>query len=280
MTAGAPEERDRFRRSRSPRWRLMGVGPSTIRGRFLAWFNWWHITGLAGVLFAIGSFALAVSPARDFLRYRFRVSDVAGFFDDRASATLLVTYLDGLLVGVVLLVFASGLRSYLSRAEGGYSMWSHLVLVAGGVAAAVTLAMQPFAQTLALAGATGLDESLLDAAVWFTTTHNNAVAVPIATLVLATSIVDLRTKIFGWLAGFVGLAAVALTFTGLAWPLVGTPRGVLGFLMLFGRLLTTAWFVLVGVKLMAVKRPPLHMPGEGLFDPSSIVEGWNDEDGA
>lgn len=254
------------------------MGDATKRRKVWAWFSWWHVTGAAGTIFGLGSFALVLSPARDLLRYRFRISDVAGFFDDRASSTLLVTYLESLLFGVFLLVFSSGLRSYLSRAEGGYSMWSHLVLVAGGVAAAVSLALQPFAQALALVGASELDESVLDAALWLTQTLNTAVTVPIVTLVLATSIVDLRTKLFGRAVGVTGLLAVVLSVIGLAWPLAGTTRGVLGFFMLFGRILTTAWFALVGVTLMTVKRPPLHMPGEGLFDPPVIVEGWTDPD--
>lgn len=65
-----------------------------------------------------------------------------------------------------LLVFSSGLRSYLSRAKGEYSMWSHLILAAGAVAAAITLALHPLVKTLALAGPEGLDESLLTAAIW------------------------------------------------------------------------------------------------------------------
>lgn len=280
MTLDQPDKEGRPSPIRSSRWQTLRSGRTTVARRFVAWFNWWHVTGAAGALFGIGSFALVASPARDLFRYTFREPDIAGFFDDRAPSTLIVTYVDGLLVGVILLIFSSGLRSYLSRAEGGYSMWSHLVLVAGGVAAAVTLAMHPFAQTLALVGAGELDESLLEAALWFATTLDSAVAIPITTLVLATSIVDLRTRVFGRLVGFIGLTAASVSLVGIAWPLAGTTWGLLGLLMLFGRVLTTAWFLLVGVKLMLVERPPLHMPGEGLFDPPSIMESWNDENGA
>ena len=239
-----------------------------------AWMSWWHITGLAGLIYGLGSIALVLSPARELLRVKFRISNLAGFFDDRASATLTASYVEALLAGVCLLVFASGLRSYLSRAEGGYSMWSHLVLAAAGVAAAVTLTMQPFAQALALAGAADIPEPILEAAVWFSELTRSAIAVPIATLVISASIIDVRTRVFGGAAGIMGLIAAAASIIGAAWPVSGSTFGMLGFLLVFGQYLTFAWFVVVGVKLVVVAKPPLHIPGEGLFDPAPLIEGW------
>ncbi len=238
------------------------------------WLSWWHITGLAGLIYGLGSIALVLSPAREFLRVRFRVSDLAGFFDERASATLAASYMEALLAGVFLLVFASGLRSYLSRAEGGYSMWSHLVLAAAGVAAAVTLTMQPFAQALALAGSADLGEPILEAAIWFSELTRTAVAIPIATLVISASIIDVRTRVFGGAAGVMGLIAAIASIVGAGWPITGSTFGMLGFLLVFGQYLTFAWFVVVGLKLVVVAKPPLHIPGEGLFDPAPLIEGW------
>lgn len=242
-----------------------------------SWLTWWRVAGFAGAIYGAGSLAVVLAPSRGFFRTRFREAHVAAFFDSRSVVTLQVAYLDALLAGVFLLVFASGLRSYLSRAEGGYSMWSHLVLAAAGVAGAITLALLPFAQTLALVGASGIDESLLHAGIWFTEVVRATVAIPIATMVFAASIIDVKTRVFGGGVGIMGVVAALATVVGAAWPLMGTTVSVFGFLLVFGQVLTLTWFVVVGAKLIVVRQPPLHMPGEGLFDPAPLLEGWKNK---
>ena len=239
-------------------------------------FSWWHLTGLAGIVYALGSSALALLPARDVFRTQFLVMDLDAFFAGRQDSLLWVAYLEGLLAGVFLLIFSSGLRSYLSRAEGGYSMWSHLVLVAGGVAAALTLTVHPLLKTLALVGTSRIDDSFLVAAIRFDSAFQSTVLIPLATLVLAVSVVDLRTGVFSKSIGGVGLFTSTLLLVGAAWPLAGPSLSILGFSMILGRLLLVLWILAIGIKLLRVKKPPLHMPGEGLFDSAPMIEGWTD----
>lgn len=84
-----------------------------------SWTKWWKITGFSGVVYGAGSMALSFSPARDLFRTKFSITDAAEFYSDRQDAILLVAYFESILAGVFLLIFSSGLRSYLSRAEGG-----------------------------------------------------------------------------------------------------------------------------------------------------------------
>ena len=245
--------------------------------RLRLWLTWWRIAGLGGLFYAVGSAAVILSPSREFFRTTFRVGRVATYFNDRADAVLQAAYLESILAGILLLVFASGLRSYLSRAEGGYSMWSHLVLAAAGVGAAATLMVVPFAQTLALVDAATIVESILHAGIWFAEVVRTTIAIPIAAMVLSASLIDAKTRVFGGAVAIMGLLAAFTSIIGAAWPLIGTPVGILGFLMAFGQILTVAWFAVVGVKMIRVHQPPLHMPGEGLFDPAPIVEGWTNK---
>lgn len=246
-------------------------------GRLRLWLTWWRVAGLAGFLYSLGSAAIILSPSREFFRTTFRISRIATYFNDRSQEVLQVAYVESILAGILLLVFASGLRSYLSRAEGGYSMWSHLVLAAAGVAAAVTLMVQPFAQTLALINAATVDDSILHAGIWFAEVVRTTVSIPIAAMVISASLVDAKTRVFGGTVAVMGLLAALTSIIGAAWTLTGTPVGVLGFLMAFGHILTLAWFAVVGVKLMLVNQPPLHMPGEGLFDSAPVVGGWTNK---
>lgn len=64
---------------------------------------------------------------------------------------------------------------------------------------------------------------------------------------------------------------------GGAWPLRGSTLSFLGFAVLYGRLLLALWFVSVGISLMRTKAPPWHVPGEGLFDPRPMIEGYRDQ---
>lgn len=256
---------------------MVETAPRLPVWRLKSWLTWWRVAGFSGLFYAVGSAAITLSPSKEFFRTRFRVGHIAAYFDERASVVLYTSYSEAILAGVFLLVFATGLRSYLSRAEGGYSMWSHLVLAAGGVAAAVTLVVQPFAETLALVGAAAIDEPLLHAGIWFGELVRSTIAIPLATMVLSASVVDLKTRIFGGTVGILGALAASSAFLGAAWPLTGTTLSVFGFLLVFGNVLTLTWFAVVGVKLIAVKRPPLHMPGEGLFDRSPIIEGWTNQ---
>lgn len=242
-----------------------------------SWLRWWRVTGLAGIIYGLGTAALALFPSRDFFRLRFLITDVQAFFAEREPSLLVVVYLEAMLAGFFLLVFSSGLRSYLSRAEGGYSMWSHLVLGSGSVAAAITLAVHPVMKTLALVGVARIDPGVLGATVRFESALQSTVVVPLATMVLAASVVDLKTGVFAKWVGGLGVAATLLLFLGAAWPLTGSSFGLLGFALLYGRLLLVAWFVAVGMKLILVQSPPLHVPGEGLFDPGPMIEGWRDE---
>lgn len=134
-------------------------------------------------------------------------------------------------------------------------------------------------KTLALAGPEDLDESLLAAAIWLNVSLESTVVIPLATVVIATSIVDLKTGVFGKWVGGVGVVVSILLLVGAAWPLRGSTLSFLGFTMLYGRLLLALWFVSVGISLMKTKAPPWHVPGEGLFDPRQMIEGFKDQDG-
>lgn len=242
-----------------------------------SWLGWWRLTGFSGIVYGGGTVALALFPAREFFRTRTLVMNPEEFLAVREASILQVGYAEAVLAGAFLLIFSSGLRSYLSRAEGGYSMWSHLVLGAGAVAASVTLAAHPLMRTLVLAGPASFEPSLLRAAVWFEAAVESTVAVPLATMVLAASVVDLKTKVFGRWPGGMGLFVCSLLLVGAAWPLQGSAPGLLAFVFLYGRLLLALWLVTVGLKLVVVNAPPLHVPGEGLFDPGPMIEGWSDE---
>jgi hypothetical protein len=200
-------------------------------------------TGIAFVVLAITSYMvggespLPTDPTQE----------VVAYYTDNRDSVLLSTYLWGL-AGIMYLWFLGSLRAHLRRAEGEPGRLSAVVFgagIAGGAVYSVGVSISSaLGYSIAQNASAELTETFSDLA-----THlYNGTAFPFFVLVLATTLVSGRTKVFpawlGWFGWLVALLALAGTLTVVvdSGPFaIGEIVSILGF---FGFFL---WFLAVAI---------------------------------
>ena len=217
--------------------------------------RWWRWGAAAGILFVVlfivGLIVQGSTPSVDD-----PVTKVKDYFLDHRDRWLVGDYLIGLAFLLFFLPFLSCLRGLLARAEGDEAVWSRVVFAAGiaflVVGAATSLAQGALAYGAVAHAGDDVIQTLTDIDYYGFTTISLAAGV----LVLAASIVILRTGIlWAWLGGLGLLEAVIAVIAPLA-VLSRDPDsalGILGFIAFIG---FGVWIILVAVGMWMTKALP------------------------
>lgn len=160
--------------------------------------------GLAAAAFERGA-PPATAPAAEALT----------FFIKYRSELLAQSLLFILSAGAYLWFF-SGLRSYLSRAEGGTGVLSAVVYGAGVIWAGLQMVFQSGQIALAMGSGPDVPPALIGMMTDLTYALSVVAYVPMAMMLAAVALTSLRTRAFpawlGWLSAIAGAANLAMSF--------------------------------------------------------------------
>lgn len=165
------------------------------------------LAGVAFVVLTIISFALGGEPpdADDPVR------EVVEHYDDNAGVTMLATVVESV-AAVALLFFAAAVRRALRRGEDGAGVLS-VVAFAGGIVAAAGIGTDAAIRFTLAETVTDVDPAVTQTLNAFWSSFFWPMVIGIATLILATGLAALRTRVIPkWLA-WVGFLIVIVFFT-------------------------------------------------------------------
>lgn len=200
-------------------------------------------TGIAFVVVAFASFFLG----GEFPMPEDSTEQVAAFYTENADQVLWSLWLWGV-AGILFLWFLGSLRSHLMKAEGDTGRLS-AVAFGGGIAAGVVYSIgisisSALAFGIAQNGSAELTDALSDLATHF----YNGSAFGFFVLVLATTIVSGRTKVFpawlGWLGWLIALSTLAGTLTVVVDSGPFATGGIVNIVGFFGFFL---WFLALAI---------------------------------
>ncbi len=185
-----------------------------------------RLTPLTGVLFvvliAVGIFMVGDTPGVDA-----SPREVVDYYTDHDTVTMLGSLLEALGC-VALLFFAASLRSALRRRENGSSILS-VTAFAGGVVASAGIAVDASIRIALADAANDIDPVALQALNAFWEDFFWPISVGLGTLILATGLSALRTRVIPVWLGWVSILVFIALFTpagfvaalvALAWVLV------------------------------------------------------------
>src|SRR5438128_2705389 len=214
--------------------------------------KWERYAALGGVLFVVlalvGTFIAGEPPAADD-----SAKKVVEFFRDHDNAIRAAQYLS-VASFVPLLFWLGSLWSRMRRAEGGHPR----LAVTAGIGAAVGVSAAGVSFALVSAIALSLHEKTLDPGgartlYLLSLTLLGPAAFGILTLVLATSVLSLRTRVFPTWVAALGLVDSLLWIAG-ALALVST-QNAFGFLGLVAFLAWAVWIVATSVLMYRGSEP-------------------------
>jgi hypothetical protein len=214
--------------------------------------KWERYAALAGVLFVVaavvGAFVAGEPPAADDSARK-----VVDYFHDHDTAIRAAQYVNAAAF-VPLLFWLGSLWARMRRSEGGQAR----LAVTAGFGAALGLISAGVSFALISAISLSVPEKTLGPAVartlyLFSLTLLGAAAFGLLTLVLAVSILSLRTRMFPAWVAVLGFVDTVLWIVG-ALALVST-RGALGFLGLLAFLVWLVWILATSVLMYRGSEP-------------------------
>jgi hypothetical protein len=216
--------------------------------------SWQKVTGWAGVLGVIISFGLGAGIASSGPNINASAEEIRTWFVDNETGVALFTWAMPLAFGVLILLFASGLRSLLAPADAGNEqIWSRLSFAGAVVQASVGLVGLSFWGVLGQADILAVmsDEMVRTLAAFDTMLFFSIMTWPTAVFLLGASVVIVQSgvlpKWIGWAGGVFALSGVigALwIFSGDSEGFVGAAFGAVGF---FGMHL---WILVVAIAMI------------------------------
>ena len=169
-------------------------------------------TGIAFVVLAFASYLIAGELPRP----GDSTEQVVAFYTDDSDKVLWSMWLFGI-AGVLFLWFLASLRSHLARAEGDPGRLSTVVLLGGIAGGAVYAIGVTVSSALAFGIAQDASAELTDVLSDLATHLYNGSAFGFFVLVLATTLISGRTKVFpawlGWFGWLIALLTLASTLT-------------------------------------------------------------------
>ena len=190
---------------------------------------WKHVAGWAGIGYAVIIVAALVLIV-DAPTFSDSAADYREYFSTNETQIAWLTFCLPIAY-LLLLVFASGLRSFLESVDGAdEGMWSRL-----SFAAAITM-VAVSAIGWAVWAVLGLDEVLTVASdetvtalfAFITVIFSAFVPIGQAAFMVGASVLILRSGIVARWIGWFGLAVSVLMFAGSLWRVSGDPEGLLG----------------------------------------------------
>ncbi len=219
--------------------------------------SWRKLTGWSGVAFVV-IFLASELPLADTPALEDSAGDVRQWFEANTTQIAWTTWGVALAVGLLFLLFASGLRSHLEPADANNAgVWSRL-----SFASAITM--------VAIAGgkagfwAVLTQEDVLSAATDATVKTLSAIElimlgtiIPwvMAVFLLGASVVILQSGIMAKWLGWLGLLAAVLFVIGSLWLVTGDEESVIGMLTLVGYVGFLTWTVGAAISLIRSDTP-------------------------
>src|SRR5687768_10619291 len=177
--------------------------------------RWEKLGAATGIVFVVLAFA-SYLIAGELPRPGDSTEQVVAYYTDDSDKILWSMWLFGL-AGIAFLWFLGSLRSHLMKAEGGTGRLS-AVAFGGGIAAGVVYSIGiSISSALAFGIAQNASAEITDVLSDLATHLYNGSAFGFFVLVLATTLISGRTKVFpawlGWLGWLVALLALGSTLT-------------------------------------------------------------------
>lgn len=214
--------------------------------------SWRKIAGWSGVLFVV-VFVATSAPVADGPAIGDPADDVRSWLEESGGAIALTTWGGALSVSFLLLVFASGLRSFLGSVEvSSDGMWSRFSFAGAVIMAALGMSKAMFWAVLSLDEVrhAASDETLQTLAAFDGVAVATLVPWGSAAFLLGASIVLLQTGVMSKWLGWFGLSVVLAFAIGTLWLFSGDMQGPLGVLTLIGFLGFLVWTLTVAVRLI------------------------------
>ncbi len=214
--------------------------------------SWRKVTGWSGlafvIVFLVSELPLADTPALDA-----PAADIRQWFEANATQIAVTMWGVALAVGLLFLLFASGLRSVLAPEDEDYGgIFVRLSFAAAVTLVAINAAKSGFWLVLShnSVRSSASDELVTALAAFETVLLTTAVAWGVAVFLLGASTVMLRSGVFARWLGWLGVSSAILLVSGSLWPVTDNEQGLLGFLVLIGFVGWLAWMTGVAIALV------------------------------
>lgn len=218
--------------------------------------SWRQVTGWSGVLFAV-VFVAASAPVADGPAPGSPAAEVRTWLEANTGGIAWTTWSGAFSLAILLLLFASGLRSFLGSVETtSEGVWSRLSFSGAVIMACLGMSKAMFWAVLSLDEVRNAasDQTVHTLAAFDAVAVSTLVPWGTAAFLLGASVVILQTGAMPRWLGWLGMAAVVMFMIGTLWIFSGEPEGTLAILTLAGYLGFIIWTLAVAGRLIRSSR--------------------------